>query len=122
MAFLISLVVGACGREAGGGGELDSGVRGVVVAGPQCPVETAESPCPDLPVSDAVVRATREGERLGETRTDNGGRFELGLEPGDYVLEVVLEDAGIMFAKPVTVAVAPHAFAEVTLLVDTGIR
>jgi hypothetical protein len=103
--------------------DVTTGVRGVALAGPQCPVETAESPCPDLPVPDLEVRVTTPGgEVVAGTVTDADGRFEVLVGPGEYVLRAVIGGSGPASAKPVDVTVPADAFAEVTLVVDTGIR
>ncbi len=98
-------------------------MRGVVVSGPRCPVETAESPCPDLPAQGVTVRATTgTDEPAGSTVTDDRGRFEIRLAPGAYTLEPVVEGGAPPFAKPQDVTVPQSGFAEVTLVLDTGIR
>jgi len=124
--FLLALVgvtflLASCGDDAPGT-EVDTGVRGVVLAGPQCPVVQEGSPCPDEPMPDVEVRVLQNGAVIGSTRTDTEGRFELLLRPGVYVLEAVLEGGGPPSAKPVDATVTQGGFAEVTVLVDTGIR
>jgi hypothetical protein len=121
LALAISvLALASCGEEASGT-KAGTGARGVVLAGPQCPVEQEGSPCPDEPMSNVEVQATAGGSVVGTARTDAAGRFELLLEPGDYLIEAVLP-AGPPSAKPTSVTVPPHGFAQVTVLVDTGIR
>jgi hypothetical protein len=122
IALLLVLLAAACG-ERSTGSSVDTGIRGVVLAGPQCPVETAESPCPDVPVPDLTVRvSTTAGEMVAEDVTDAEGRFEVSVEPGDYVAQAVVDAGGPTSAKPVDVTVPPDGFAQVTLPVDTGIR
>ena len=98
----------------------DSGVRGRVVLGPQCPVESATSPCPDEPWS-GTVEARRGSDRVEQT-TDSEGKFELRLTPGTWTLTAVVEGGGPPTAKPIAVTIRPHSFRSVTLTVDTGIR
>jgi hypothetical protein len=114
------LSLASCGEDASGT-KAETGVRGVVLAGPQCPVEQAGSPCPDEPMANVEVQATAGGSVVATARTDAEGRFELRLEPGDYVVEAVLP-AGPPSAKPTSVTVPAHGSAQVTVLVDTGIR
>jgi len=119
--FVAALLV-ACG-ERSSGGAADSGIRGVVLSGPQCPVETLESPCPDLPVAGIVVRVTAsDGSVAAEPVTDAEGRFETPVSAGEYVVLPVAETGGATSAKPQNVTVVEGEFAEVSLLVDTGIR
>lgn len=121
LSALVILLAG-CGTETPVS-MVDSGVRGVVVSGPQCPVETIEDPCPDLPVSGIRVSvSTAEGSVTAETRTDAEGRFEVAVAPGKYVVQPVVEGGGVAFSKPVQVIVSDERFVEVTLHVDTGIR
>ncbi len=86
-----------------------------------CPVEQAGSPCPDEPVAGATITVLREGRVVASATSGSGGRFQIALEPDRYTLEVDPGSVG-MFAKPVDVQVLPAVFAEVTLVVDTGIR
>jgi hypothetical protein len=115
---LVAVALAACGA---GPGEGESGIRGRALAGPQCPVEMANSPCPDLPWEGTVVAIdTSTGDRF-TTSTDADGRFELPLAPGTYDVSI---DAGsdLPSAKPQTVTVEGGAFAEIVVSVDTGIR
>ncbi len=115
------LLLAACGEDVPGT-SIDAGVRGVVLAGPQCPVVQEGSPCPDEPMPGVKIRALQDGGVVGSARTDAEGRFELLLPPGDYVIEAVLPSPGPPSAKPVSVSVPEGGFAHVTVLVDTGIR
>ncbi|MGH2679727.1 MAG: hypothetical protein ACRDG8_04490 [Actinomycetota bacterium] len=66
--------------------------------------------------------ATDEGSGREFTAwTDAGGRFELSLAPGTYVVAIVSE-ASPPSAKPQTVVVEADAFTEIVVPVDTGIR
>ena len=122
LALVLPALVLACGDRPPGA-DVDTGVRGVVLAGPQCPVETTESPCPDVPVPDLTVRVTTPaGTEVAHAVTDAGGRFEVLVEPGDYVVQAVVGGAGPPSAKPQVVTVPGDGFAEITLSVDTGIR
>jgi hypothetical protein len=121
---ILALVVVACGSETSAPDGGDQGVRGVVLLGPQCPVVTETSPCPDEPLPGVTVRVLRDGEPLDETATsDESGRFELQLPPGDYTLEAIVPEGGPgMFARPVDVTVPAGGFVDVVVPVDTGIR
>jgi hypothetical protein len=118
---LSSLV--ACGNGYGSDspGPDDSGIRGIVLAGPQCPVVVAESPCPDRPW-EGTVRISGESGEVIEVATDAGGRFTVVVEPGAYDVEPVVEEPGPVFGQPEAVTVVEGAFIDVALSVDTGIR
>jgi hypothetical protein len=132
LALLIasaSLVLAGCG-DGGSVGRPDdqpaSGISGQVLLGPQCPVESVDEPCDDVPAADVLVTVSEQipgesygaGERVATTRTDADGAFELALPPGAYV---VTADAGmsceLMDAR---VVAGEHTTVEVPC--DTGIR
>jgi hypothetical protein len=92
-----------------------------VLAGPQCPVAIAGSPCPDRPFAGTVL-ATQSGGGSSQVKTDDQGRFRLALEPGTYVVTLMLSNTGPPTAKPVSVTVIQGKFAQITVAVDTGIR
>ena len=121
---VLALSVVACGSETPARNGEDQGVRGVVLLGPRCPVETDASPCPDEPLAGVTIRVLSDGEPLDETATSDGsGRFELRLSPGEYTLEAIVPEGGPgMFAKPVEVTVPAGGFVDVVVPVDTGIR
>lgn len=119
VACLVLVLGSACARS--GGGSSGSGVRGTVLAGPQCPVERAESPCPDQPVAGALVRAMQDGTVVATDRTDTQGRFSIALDPGTYQLTVETS-VGIGGARPVSVSVGSGAYSTAHITVDTGIR
>ncbi len=58
-------------------------LHGTVVAGPTCPVERAEDPCPPKPVPGrAVVIASPAGKVVATVTTDGQGHFQVLLAPG----------------------------------------
>jgi hypothetical protein len=120
LLFVFVVLLSACAKSGIGGGG-DSGVLGVVQAGPQCPVERVGSPCPDRPFP-GTVRATSVDGASSEVNTDGQGRFRLALTPGTYVLTVVTATGPPPSAIPQTVQVKAGAFTQATLEVDTGIR
>ena len=116
------VAVSACG-VATEPSEGETGVRGVVLAGPQCPVETVASPCPDRPLPQVPVRLSNEaGAQVGEVTTDERGRFSVSVPPGSYLVEAIVGPSGPVSAEPVRVTVGEVGFVEVTVHVDTGIR
>jgi type 1 fimbria pilin len=118
--LLVAMALAACGAAAGDG-DGTSGIRGQVLAGPQCPVELEGSPCPDRPFEGTVIATdTATGDKF-TADTDSEGRFELALAPGRYEVSIVSESPP-PFARPQTVDVEPGAFTRITVAVDTGIR
>lgn len=119
--FLVLVVILAACGDGSGGGDGASGVRGRALAGPQCPVEMAESPCPDLPWDGTVVAIAADSGETFTASTDADGRFELSLSPGTY--EVTIDATSTPpSAEPQTVTVEEGSFIEIELFVDTGIR
>jgi hypothetical protein len=122
---VLAAFLGSCGTRSDGGSDGGSnaqGVRGVVVAGPQCPVESAESPCPPEPLTDFVVQILRGGDVVAQVATDADGRFSADVDAGTYSIRPAPGQQGFVSAKPVRAVVRSGSFSDVTLYVDTGIR
>lgn len=121
ISILLLFLVACAGRGPSSSG--DSGIRGTVLLGPTCPVETLESPCPDRPLADVEIRVLRESDVVATVRSDDEGRFAVALDPGRYEVQAVVEEGGPgMSAKPVDVVVTNGVFKDVNVPVDSGIR
>lgn len=116
------LALAACGDQQGSTDAPAGGVRGTVTSGPQCPVVVAGSPCPDRPWQGTVRISATQGDVVREVETDDRGRFEVALGAGSYVVAAVTDPESVSTGAPQKVTVVEGAWAEVTLLVDTGIR
>ncbi len=104
---------------------LGSGtLMGDVLAGPTCPVERADQPCPPRPVSGATVRIMRPNGSLAATATTDAlGHFRATLPPGDYRVEASGSSGFLMrqaWSEPVHIT-AGHV-SHVRIMLDTGIR
>jgi len=121
MRLVVTLVLTAtllgCGSSAG---TPSGGVRGTVTAGPTCPVEREDSPCPPVPWSGTVRASSANGSAF-EASTDDRGVYTLQLPDGTYTVTPVIEGPGPPSASPVTVSIA-GAMQTLDLQVDTGIR
>jgi hypothetical protein len=121
ITILFLFLVACAGRGPSSSG--DSGIRGIVLLGPTCPVETLESPCPDRPLADVEIRVLRGSDVVATVRSDGEGRFAVALDPGRYEVQAVVEGGGPgMSAKPVDVVVTNGVFNDVNVPVDSGIR
>jgi hypothetical protein len=104
----------------------ETGVRGVVVAGPTCPVETIppQSDCEARPVDGAVL-LIQDADRREVARATSAvdGRFELVLAPGAYrvVPQPVGGVMGTAGESSFTVELG-EPWTELTIDYDTGIR
>ena len=120
---LLPFLVGGC-AGAFIPADLDSGISGVVLAGPTCPVQTPNDPaCDDQPYAATVVVMTADG-RFTVTRFTAGsdGRFRVPLFPGTYLLDPLSGTSGFPVSSPQTVTVRPGAFTDLMISYDTGIR
>ena len=122
-ALLLTAMLAACsGAPSVEDRAPRSGIRGVVMAGPGCPVVVQGSPCPDRPWAGTVEIRTPDGDRVAAVETDDRGRFSIDLEPGSYEVRVAGAPVGSSTAVSEPIAVEEGAFAEVALVVDSGIR
>ena len=124
-----SLVLAACTPSASpsfapaGTSSLSTGVRGIVLAGPTCPVERPNESACVRPVSGATILALDSaGGEAGRTVSDSTGSYFLRLPPGSYeiVPQAVPGLMGVTAAAKVTVTAG--AALQLDLRYDTGIR
>jgi len=99
-----------------------SGIAGLVLLGPVCPVVTQDNPCPDRPFAATLVVRDAQGHEVCSTRGGDDGRFRIGLPPGSYELVPVNGVAGLPHASAQPVTVAPNQYTEVLVSYDSGIR
>jgi len=119
----LCLLAASCGsgrRTPGAHSVGGSGIDGVVLAGPTCPVERVGSPCPDQPVSARLKIVDGHGNVVAELRTAADGSFHIDVTPGRYTIEDA--DAVPPSGAPSEVEVVASQRAHATLHWDTGIR
>jgi len=118
----VCVALGACDSLAvilGPAGE--QGIEGIVLLGPQCPVQSVEDPCPDLPHQAWVKVRTSVGVVTGRFQSGEDGRFRVGLPIGSYVLDPESGDP-FPIGSEMNVEVTEGLFTDVTISFDTGIR
>ncbi len=115
------LAIAACGTDDLLGPGALQGIEGLVLIGPQCPVQTLEDPCPDLPYEAVIDIQNRDGDVVVRARSGEDGTFRVGLRPGVYTL-VPLSGNPFPAAQAQDVEVLRGEYAEVTISFDTGIR
>lgn len=127
---LALLALAACGQltnagDTSGTTGATGTIQGTVTAGPTCPVQTVENPCPDKPVPDREVDVqTPAGAVVASTKTDANGHYSVAVPPGSYVVHVVIVQgqAGIRQNTPGNVTVAAGQTVTLNIVLDTGIR
>jgi hypothetical protein len=109
-------------KPTDGGGE--TGISGVAVAGPTCPVETVGDPaCAPRQVPNAtIVVVDAGGADVGSVVTGLDGAFFIALPAGDYTLTGWPVEGLMGTPDPTAVTVTDGAVTEVQLSYDTGIR
>jgi hypothetical protein len=99
---------------------LDSGITGLVTLGPISPVERPGVPN-ERPYAATIIVKRTDGSVVAQVRSGEDGRFTIKLPPGAYVLEPQ-NGQPLPRAEAQQVTVLPHAFTEVTVAFDSGIR
>ena len=103
-----------------------SGIRGTVVLGPTCPVESSPGahdpvPCLTLYAANLVV-LDAEGAVVARVMSGDNGTFQVDTQPGEYVVTPATGPDTYPIAQPVPVTVPPGQYADVQINYDTGIR
>ncbi len=106
---------------AGAGIPPGSGVRGIVLYGPTCPVQRPGQTCERPLAATLTFLYARSRGTAARTRSGPDGRFSAALRPGRYLLKVNAS-AGIRRTQSQTVSVTAHRYARVTIRFDSGVR
>ena len=114
------LVVSAC-SSAETAPHADGTVAGRVYSAPSCPVERAGHPCPPRPVVGASVVALQARHVVASTHTGAGGRFQLSVDAGRYVIRAT-NTGGLATTAQKIVDVTAGATIRARLVVDSAIR
>jgi hypothetical protein len=100
-------------------------LAGDVVAGPTCPVERAEDPCPPKAVPNREVQILGPNNAVAATATtDTNGHFSVQLAPGMYRVIVPAKQGqvGLRQLQNVTATITAGQATTVKIELDTGIR
>jgi hypothetical protein len=115
--------VAALGDLTGCGATVTSGITGVVLIGPMCPVMRLDDPCPDQPFAATLLIRDSQGRELCTVSSGDDGRFQVDLPAGSYeVVPVAGGASGPPFAAAQWVTVVPGQYTAVTVTYDSGIR
>ena len=116
-----TVAISACGSGATAGARPRAGtVFGTISAGPTCPVERADEPCPPAPLAIAVTAYTA-GHAVAKTRSTENGDYTLRLRAGRYELQAMTNRA-LPRCAPVVVNVVAHRRVHADIACDSGIR
>jgi hypothetical protein len=121
VSFIITLAMAGCGGQPAA--QTGSGIQGVVQAGPTCPVERINSPCPPHPLAATVVVRDAAGHEVARARSGADGHFSVDVAPGTYTV-VGLNIGSSMPPRPIpaSVTVTSGSYTTITVEYDTGIR
>src|SRR5207253_11193409 len=119
-SIALALLVAACGTPAAQPG---TGIQGTVQAGPTCPVERINSPCPPHPLAATVVVRDGTGAEVTRFHSGSDGRFKVNLRPGTYsLLGLMIGSSFLRRPIPTSVTVSAAAYTSVNVEYDSGIR
>ena len=98
-----------------------SGIEGQVLLGPMCPVVQEGEECPDQPYQATLTVKSLDGVQITQFQTDEQGRFQVPLVPGQYILHPESPN-GLPFAGDQSFVVETGKFTQLTVNYDSGIR
>ena len=103
----------------------NSGVSGIVLLGPTCPVERIppDPTCADKPYSTKLVVTTSDQSRvITEFTSDANGKFSVVLAPGEYAIRNAVTANILPYCGHDKFKVEANTFTNITVSCDTGIR
>ena len=106
--------------------EQESGISGMVLLGPTCPVisDPPDPECADKPYATALVVTTSDQTSVIKAfRSDETGRFSVQVAPGEYSIRSEAASNVLPFCSSNgNIKVNINAHTETTVSCDTGIR
>jgi hypothetical protein len=119
---IVALALAGCGGKRAEHFGPSSGIEGTVLLGPLCPVERADSPCPDKPIAAEISVKAESGQGFADGRSDADGHYRIDLPPGVYTVTARGMGQSFQVGKAVSVTVLSGEFTHLDLMVDSGIR
>jgi hypothetical protein len=98
-----------------------SGIEGQVLLGPICPLVQEGQECPDQPYQATLTITDRNGIQMTQFQTDQQGRFQVSLVPGEYILHPESPN-GLPFAGDQSLVVETGRYTQISVHYDSGIR
>lgn len=102
-----------------------SGIRGMVLIGPTCPVEMypPDPKCADRPYQTRLAVTTVDGERvIKEFSSDASGKFSVAVSPGQYAIRSAAAANVLPYCASDTIRVIAGKYTEAAVSCDSGIR
>src|ERR1700737_3537601 len=117
---ILTLALAACGSQPAQPG---TGIQGLVQAGPTCPVERINPPCPPHPLAAPTVVRDGTGAEVTRFRSGADGRFKVDLRPGTYTLVgLTVGSSSLPRPIPTSAPVSQGTYTSVNIEYDSGIR
>jgi len=127
LAACVAVLLAGCDAVLGppdspGATAITSGISGIVLLGPTCPVvKTGASPCLEPYVARLVI-TDGDGNVVTSVTSGEDGHFEVALPPGDYSIQPVPGGDPLPNAQAVFVSVVADSYTDVEVDYDTGVR
>ncbi len=107
-------------------GNTNSGIQGIVLLGPICPVikDPPDPECADKPYATRLAITTADQAIvIAEINSDENGRFTAALVPGEYAIRSAAAANILPYCSSNdTIKVNDGSYTETTVYCDTGIR
>lgn len=118
VAAVAALSIGTAGAAQQ---RSDSGIHGLVLYGPTCPVQRPGHSCVRPFEASITIKREPDGTVAALVRSGADGRFTARLRAGRYLLQ---PHNGKPYprARPRLISVSRHHFTSVTIRFDSGIR
>jgi hypothetical protein len=99
-----------------------TGVTGVMMIGPTCPVPTPKDPCGDVPYEGIVLVKASDGQIVGKLSANEDGEFQMFLPPGNYQLVSTTDNEVPPYLLTQGFNVTRFGLSSIVIQFDSGIR
>lgn len=121
VAVSVLALLAACGSSSPHNPPAKVTLDGRVTAGPTCPVERPDNPCPAAPVSGRIEARDVANNVIASEAIGADGSYGFSLQPGRYTLHVVV-GAVLPRCSDTPATVQPDETTHVAITCDSGIR
>lgn len=104
-------------------GQPRSGINGLTIVDVGCPALPVGETCAERRLPARITAVGSDGQRAGETTSNEHGEFSLDLRPGDYhVMATNMSGTPLPSASPINVSVHRDSVTTVTIKFYSGVR